>query len=227
MRVYKCYAAKWAWEAIINRRLKLATLSDINDPFEFRAIGGKDKRVRSITEGVIGRFHSKIGFVSFCENRKNPVIWSHYADKYQGVCLGFDVHDDFLNKINYVSERSNFSEADYWEAARDRQKFAELLLTTKFSHWNYEAEQRVLFKLKEEAIVHEKGLCFAPFKDNFSLREIILGPKYNPPTDDTTISELHGAIAALKRCTVKTGRLAFNTFEVVLQNDKSLQKKLL
>lgn len=226
MRVYKYYEAKWAWEAIIKKRLKVSTYADINDPFEFRAIGTENRVVRRMTEGMLDRLQHQIGFVSFCKNRKNPVIWSHYAESYKGICLGFDVDDLILSKIDYVPKRINLSEKAYWEITEDRDRFPKLLLTTKFSHWKYESERRVFFELNEPEVVHENGLCFAPFKDNFSLKEIILGPKYVMPTDESKRRELRVALENAKDCQIKTARLAFKSFNVVLQREKSLQERL-
>jgi len=35
-RVYKFYAREWGLEALERRRLKVSTLHDLNDPFEFQ-----------------------------------------------------------------------------------------------------------------------------------------------------------------------------------------------
>lgn len=43
MRVYKCYPARWAREVILKRRLKISTISNINDIFEFAAIELSDE----------------------------------------------------------------------------------------------------------------------------------------------------------------------------------------
>ena len=36
----------------------------------------------------------------------NPLLWSHYADKHRGICLGFDMDDRILWQVKYVKERS-------------------------------------------------------------------------------------------------------------------------
>ena len=48
------------------------------------------------------------GILCFCRTKRNPVLWSHYADKHKGMCLGFDVRDDSLNAVKYVSRRLVF-----------------------------------------------------------------------------------------------------------------------
>ncbi|QPO12038.1 DUF2971 domain-containing protein [Thalassospira sp. A40-3] len=228
MRVYKYYPANWAWEAIIHKRLKLTTLSDINDPFEFRAIGTSDRTLRRNLEDWRNDLPKQLGFVSFCRNRKNPVIWSHYAEKYTGICLGFEVPDEFLLEINYVNERQVMTREQLLSAHTQwKDKGESPLLTTKFSHWEYEAEKRVFYRLKDEEVIKENGLHFAPFEGMFSLQEIILGPKYLPPICELKKTELRKAQSSLKKCPVKTGRLAFNTFEIVLQSDKNRQKSLI
>lgn len=226
-RVYKYYPPHWGREAILQRRLKLTTLADINDPFEFRAIGTEDKSLRRSLEDWRKDLPASLGFVSFCENRKNPVIWSHYADNYRGICLGFDVEEKYLYPVRYVTKRAIMSTAEIAQALDNGgSKETSSLLATKFAHWEYESEKRVFYSLKDDEVIQENHLYFGPFGSMFSLREIILGPNYEPLRDTALKKDLRKAVSSLKGCSVKTARTAFNTFEIVLQQNKALQKVL-
>jgi len=224
-RIYKYYPPQWGREAILRRRLKLTTLADINDPFEFRAIGTKDKSLRRKLEDWRKDLPASLGFVSFCENRTNPVIWSHYAAGYCGICLGFDVDDSYLYSVRYVTERVIMSEEEFVAALADRSsEEISSLLATKFAHWEYESEKRVFYALDEDDVVQDNGRYFAPFGQMFSLREIILGPNYEPVGDISHKKELRRAVSGLKGCSVKTARTAFQTFDIVFQQDRKKHK---
>ncbi|WP_421863502.1 DUF2971 domain-containing protein [Parvibaculum sp.] len=203
----------------------MTTLADINDPFEFRAIGTEDKSLRRSLEDWRNDLPASLGFVSFCHNRTNPVIWSHYADGYRGICLGFDVDDLYLYPVRYVTERVIMSEEEFSSALTDRSsKEISSLLATKFAHWEYESEKRVFYGLNEDEVIRDNGLYFAPFDDMFSLREIILGPNYDPISDTSLKKELRRVVSSVKGCSVKTARTAFKTFDIVFQQDKRKQK---
>ncbi len=228
--MYKYYPAEYGRQAIIKRRLKLSTLSDVNDPFEFAAINTKNKSCRRLLKVWRDTFPAKTGFVSFCENRKNPVIWSHYAENYKGICLGFDVKENILNKIHYLPERVELSEAELEAACQDESRqYNPSFCFTKFSHWRYESERRAVFPLDGSDVIREenprkehKYLYFIPFGREFVLREVILGPNYV----ETNRREVMNAIGEIGICSIKTGRLAFRSFNVVFQNKKALHKVL-
>ncbi|CAM3626935.1 hypothetical protein [Polynucleobacter brandtiae] len=55
------------------------------------------------------RQHNKItaeyGMISFSEDYKSPLLWSHYAEQHAAVCLEFEVPDDMLLKVGYRKDR--------------------------------------------------------------------------------------------------------------------------
>ena len=58
----------------------------------------------------------------------NPVLWAHYADKHKGICLGFDVPDDNVQRVKYVDTRLPFPTKSNEQIGRD-------WIFTKFSGW--------------------------------------------------------------------------------------------
>jgi len=45
------------------------------------------------------------GLLRFSRDWHNPVLWSHYASRHTGLCLGFDVPDDCLGPVSYSRKR--------------------------------------------------------------------------------------------------------------------------
>ena len=120
------------------------------------------------------------GMVCFSFKWSNPVLWAHYADKHKGICLGFDVPDEFVRPVEYVDRRRPFpTETD------DPIEIALIWIFTKFSGWRYEDECRIFANLDQE----EDGNYFADFKESkMVLREVILGCECQ--LDPTCISVL-------------------------------------
>jgi hypothetical protein len=136
-------------------------------------------------------------------------MWSHYADKHKGICLGFDVPDEFAIPIKYVIAR----DAAAAEAQLARNKpdaaFAERFMTTKYDAWSYENERRLYVGLEE--CDPESGMYFYNFGSSLILREIILGARCK-----ITLAEARKVAARVGEGIVSyKARLAFNTFDVV------------
>ncbi len=105
MRLYHFINAKYGLEDLRDKRLKIARIMELNDPFEFMGADLSNRELREALEATKSYLYVKFGLLCFSESWNNPVQWSHYADRHQGLCLGFDIPDIFLDKVNYVDER--------------------------------------------------------------------------------------------------------------------------
>ena len=77
--------------------------------------------------------------------------WSHYADKHQGLCLGFDIPSQKLHQVSYNRERLEVgTEEIHFSQSLDQDQVIKFL-TTKYSHWSYEKEVRQFISLDEMA----------------------------------------------------------------------------
>jgi hypothetical protein len=93
-------------EAIRRRRLKVARISELNDPFEFLQVASRNPRRRARYQYVKRALSEYMGLICFSENWRNPVQWSHYAEGHRGICLGFDVAPSAeMRKVRYVESR--------------------------------------------------------------------------------------------------------------------------
>lgn len=100
------------------------------------------------------QIQESFGICSLTEDRKNIVMWSHYADFHKGFCVGFNVNQ--LNK--FIEEKSKkiptplllekieYS-SNYPTLIPVRTSIPEVFikaLTTKSSFWKYEKEYRLI-----------------------------------------------------------------------------------
>jgi hypothetical protein len=168
MMVYKFMPAKWAKVAVRDQRLRLSIFSSLNDPFELSGFNLRDPAMRAFHIRQQQKISSEYGVISFSEDYRSPLMWSHYAEQHAGICLGFDVPEEMLLKVRYRKDRiklnrkSELTKGDVIS-----------LLTVKFSEWRYERERRIMTSLR--SAVKEADKYFEPFYDDLQLREILLG----------------------------------------------------
>jgi len=218
MRVYHFLPLKWAIEGIQKRRLKVARINDLNDPFEMFSADVGDKRLRAGLTNARNVAHEQIGFLCFSRDWKNPVQWSHYADGHKGVCLGFEMADALLEPVHYSAKRLKMVEADFVleePAAKVRMTTA---LFTKYVHWQYEQEMRAIVNLDAPEVIREAGLHFDPFSEVGSLVSVMLGARC--PVGRAEITSILGA--SLDGISLCKARPAFRSFEMVKQQRASL-----
>lgn len=214
MRLYHFTNAKHGLLALKDRRIKIARIAELNDPFEFLGWDLGDPMARAKMHQWKADRHREYGLLSFSGGWLNPLLWGHYADKHQGMALGFEVPDDGLySPVQYRSTRlpapsgRTVAEADVGD-----------LLMTKFDAWRYEDEYRCFCPLNDS--IHEGDLYFEPFSDTLKLAEVIVGDRATITRSEiaTALGDMASAVDAYK------ARPAFRSFDVVKNRDGSLWK---
>jgi hypothetical protein len=209
-RLYHFTAAKFALDDLRHARLKIAQISDLNDPFELKCMdtsGGPN--MRWAYDAWKDEVSANYGVLCFSERWDDILQWSHYADRHRGVCLGFDVAGSpaKFGKVRYVSEKDPRPE-------KPDQAFIWRSLTSKFRDWAYEREWRVFTTLKDGVWSDWAGreIFFADFGKELVLREVFLGSE-----SETRATEIFDAIANYEtKVRVARVHLADSTFELEL-----------
>ena len=175
-RVYKFLPEARALDDIKKQHIKISRICDLNDPFDLipydLTSSEHQKQLRHAREVLA----HDTGMLCFSFKWSNPVLWAHYADNHNGICLDFDLPDDVADKVRYVKKRERLP-SDWNEDEETALQWAKKLLFTKFHGWEYEAECRVFVGLdtKEE---DEDGNYFKNFEEKMVLREVVLGCEY-------------------------------------------------
>lgn len=208
MIFYYFTSAKYGIENLQRKRLKISDFSNVNDPFELLGIELRDKEVRKAVNFEKSKLSKANGLLCFSEDKYNPVQWAHYADNHKGVCLGFEIPEKELRKVKYVSERLARETLDLPDCN-------EKLLTTKFSHWNYEQERRLILELSSYP-KDSAGLRFKNFGNDMVLKEVYIGCKSALNFNDITSSYL----SSEKSVMVKITRPSFRDFRIVWDQSK-------
>ncbi|MCE8525816.1 DUF2971 domain-containing protein [Ruegeria pomeroyi] len=212
-RVYKFYSKRWALDALAKKRLKISTLSDLNDPFEFIGPSSSDRNQRFIWHKSAKEVFQERGLISFSKSWSNPVIWSHYAENHRGAALGFDVSSKWLTRVRYRSKRLTMPDLSK-ASEQSKIHLFEMGQATKYIHWKYEQEYRVFVTLDTP----DEGKYFKDFDGDMVLREVVLGPNFEGRSEDIFCA------FGSRDIEVVTTRLAFNSYSVVRQRLASQQK---
>lgn len=160
---YRSLSSINTYKIFINKELHFSAPKDFNDPFDCKInalISDKNEFARSFEKDcsnvnvasaienrdnindTIERVVNKKGICSFSRTKDNILMWSHYANSHRGICLEFDITEDyefFTLPINIKYEEF-YPEID---VSKTRNNIGEKLLSTKYKGWQYEQEVRI------------------------------------------------------------------------------------
>lgn len=172
MRIYHFINEEWGLDDLRKRRLKVAIIEELNDPFELLGADLKDKQLRRCFQQVKRQMSACSGFLCFSGKWTSPAQWAHYTDKHKGFCFGFDIQAR-PKKIRYCDERLRLPRDRFLNpdgiSAGDRDH----LFYTKAKCWEYEDERRLLVDFDD--CLKENGRYFVPFSKHLRLREVYVG----------------------------------------------------
>ena len=209
MQLYHFRNEKFGLLSIKERRLKIARIHELNDPFELLGCDLSDKKQRPALKKMKETLSKDKGLVCFSQSWRNPVQWAHYSNNHKGICLGFEIPEDWLLKVKYQTNRLICQEKPDIE-------FMKKVLSTKFSHWKYEKEYRLFIGLDKTA--EEKGLYYTDFSKDLKLKKVIVGCN-----SELTRRDLKSALGDLqKEVEVFKVRPAFKTFNIVMNRNEKL-----
>jgi hypothetical protein len=214
MKIYHFLSSRYAIENIQKRRIKISKLDNLNDPFELVAANNINEDQRKLWEEWRKTQALKLGLVCFSRTWKNPVLWSHYADRHKGMCLGFEVPDKAVNEVIYTKNRLNIDLFKLSSQGKLTVAHMSKMFRTKYIDWKYEREARVFANL--EKIDESSGLYFHDFDHEMKLTEIFIGPLCQESESDV---RAHLQPEELSVKILKT-RIAYKTFDVVLLDSK-------
>lgn len=213
-RVYYFTQPEFALDNLKKKHLKVSRFSQCNDPFELASFSQRNRTIRHQFRDWLSDMDKHHGLLCFCRSWRNPVMWAHYAKNHTGVCYGFDVDPNTFVDVRYVSERlyPNLSPENFLNHVGEDQMVD--LFATKFIHWSYEEEVRLLVKFSER--IPDGDIVFHSFSDSMQLKEVIVGPK-----SKISVSEVRAEVPD-KKVEIFKSRLAFQRFEIVRQENRSL-----
>lgn len=214
MRVFHFVNRKFGLEDLSKRRLKIATIADLNDPFELLGPSSPEPDIRRRFLSLKNNLAVNRGMLCFSRNWRNPVQWSHYAERHRGLCLGFQMPSQCLAPVTYKQHRIEPNIAAIEAGGADAEKEMRRVLTTKYKHWKYENELRAFVTLEDS----EGDNYFFDFSESLVLNEVIVGH-----SSTITRQELCDALGDLTRSvSMFKARLSSKHYKVVRQRNEKL-----
>lgn len=194
-----------------SNRIKVSTFDKVNDPFELLCVRLADKGRRRQYRMLYEHWVKRLGFISFGEKWSSPLMWGYYAADHTGVCLGVEVPDDRVIKVQYEQERMRdlLTDSPLDDAVDDG--LIQQVVTTKFKEWEYEREWRYMVNLEHPE--EGTGFHFVEFSPEFELRQIIAGARCARSLDDIR-KQIFGNTGEIE---LTQARAAFGRFEMVRQ----------
>lgn len=193
-RVYKFMPAEYGLSNLKDRRLKLSTITDLNDPFDLASIDLTNPIIERAVTALQTWWKGEFGLLCFSRNWDNILLWSHYGASHTGLCLGFDIPDGIPGMppgdaydldVRYQPNLLQINGPD--DVSLD---LITRLLTTKHESWSYEQEVRLFVRLNDPP--DAKGLWWYEFGAALELKEVIAGSQCSPEDLKTLADILKG-----------------------------------
>jgi hypothetical protein len=209
IRLYNLTSAEHALNNIEKRRIKVSRFADLNDPFELLAANFKEYKTRQVMRNWKDKSHSLTGLLCFAGDWSEPVMWSHYAKKHTGICLGFDVSRSLVQQVSYQDNRILAALGPTPMPDKLSEELQQQLLCTKSGGWRYEDEYRRFVDLSDA--LADGPLHFWPIHGDIQLTEVILGPL----CEESLESIRQKVKPHFPDAVVFKARLAYQSFKIV------------
>lgn len=168
-------------------------VSEIYDNFDF--FDDKSASINQALANSIGNVilsgYSK-GILSLAENSDCPLMWAHYANNHEGLCLGYKIPDKVkakIHPINYSSNRREIKTSQIIKMLNNdntaRREIEDAIFLRKATPWGYEKEWRMISNV---------GLQNA----TIYLSEIIFGLRCKDTTMYSVMKSLQGRSIEVK-----------------------------
>lgn len=97
-----------------------------------------------VIQGLHELVENEIGVLCLSSDPLNILMYSHYADKHQGVCLEFTLEQNNIFKPEQVRYVEAFPDLEFGLSDGINYELAVALVSTKSTDWSYEKEYRSL-----------------------------------------------------------------------------------
>ena len=190
---FKYASIERAIQIITEQSLYFSSPLDFNDPYEcmpaiqkldaqFNIDSLADKKsqrdyIGHLENEVLGG--RKIGIVCLSETDKNTIMYAHYSQNHEGLCLGFevDIYDSGSARANPFLASKVIYDGTYpvLSGNQDSKEQYKKLFLCKHKDWRYEKEWRIVNFLIED----EKDRLMK-FQNDMPLKKVVLGIKTKP-----------------------------------------------
>lgn len=175
MRLYYYTSHQYGIQSLTDKRIKIARFTELNDPFDWIGIATNGLEERRAIRKLRRKFDRTNGLLCMSTSWRVPLLWSHYAEKHKGICLGFDVPDNEWVQVDYVENRPTLDDYSATSATALTLDNIKDIMRKKGPDWAYEAEYRKFIPLRVPDL--RTGIYFQPFSDEMKLVSVHVGER--------------------------------------------------
>lgn len=136
-----------------HKALKLSSIDEFNDPFEFRLAKCGDENVNRAFKVLYDFQKNAYRVVCLSANFNNLIMWSHYSKNHTGLLITFDTSQilvdgqklsDHVQEVDYVEDM--ILVPDNFPAIGKAEQVSIIYKSThkKYKDWKYEQEYRAI-----------------------------------------------------------------------------------
>ncbi len=190
---FKYASIERAIQIITEQSLYFSSPLDFNDPYEcmpaiqklnaqfnIDSLANKKSQrdyIEHLENKILGG--RKIGIVCLSETDENTIMYAHYSQNHEGLCLGFevDIYDSRSERADpFLASEVIYAETyPFLTGKQDSKEQFKNLFLYKHEDWDYEKEWRIVNFL----IDNEKNRLMK-FQDYMPLKRVVLGMKTKP-----------------------------------------------
>ncbi len=153
-------------EAIEEGYLYCAAYNDMNDPMEGMYAASNRLRnspvYREFERDILSNKRN-LGICSFSEVHSNELMWAHYASRFKGICIEYDlIHllRRLPNEVDFVRMLYSEEHPNVGLTRTGANDLAKMVLSYKNHRWSYEREWR-LFAPQQGKLYYDDQKCVA------------------------------------------------------------------
>lgn len=207
--LYYFTKAEHAFSNMNGSKIKVSNISSLNDTFDIFTPASKLRKERASARRFVEMWSDLWRVLCMSKSWQSPLMWGHYADSHQGICIGFEVDISRFKEIIYIDTRlpiGHFGKKSFEEM--DAKELIQMM-RYKFSAWSYEEEYRHVVYIED--VVTVEGVDFLNFNKLLRPKQFILGSRCELSNEQKKWIE--GYIK--QDIDVYRVRSAFNTFKMV------------
>lgn len=173
----------------------------------------RDLKDPKTLSNILIKERNKFKIACFSEINNEILMWSHYADKHSGICIGFNFPPKYEEKF-ILSTVKYIDQIKPMDGKADVERVILYWLTSKSIRWNYEQEIRAITKTKSQD--NHELIHF----DSKYIKEIIFGCNVTDKKVNYAISKIKHSSLDLNKIEIKRMRIDESNFLLKVEKIK-------
>jgi hypothetical protein len=196
-------------DAIKSGYLYCSPYMNLNDPMEGLFTSSrllKESADYRAIRAAIRDNKARIGVCSFSEVYDHELMWAHYADQFQGICVAYSLTlllKALGDDVSFVRMYYDEMVPTIYRTNKDSIQLAKMVLSYKNYKWLYEREWRMF-----------AGLGKAYYHDRACVTRVYLGSRIEPDDRKRVVN-------ALKRLRIETRDMSIDKYFISFEDTDS------